>query len=108
MERSHRSDDEELYIPFLLDIQNEQDFLEKAVGWECFYSVIRPHEGRDMNVRAPFRRLKEPVSELPQEFALFPPVILDIISTSWLLKAGNDFLARYNITKIGVKNHKQN
>lgn len=31
----------------------------------------------------------------PQEFALFPPVILDTISTNWLSETGNNLLAHY-------------
>lgn len=49
VERSHRSDDEEFYIPFLLDIQYRQQFLDKASGWEYFYNLARPHYGKDMN-----------------------------------------------------------
>ena len=95
VERSYHSDDEELYIPFLLNIQNEQEFLKKAVGWEYFYNLVRPHYGKGMNEKAPFEKLKEPGYDLPEEFTLLPPVILNTISTSWLLEAGNDLLAHY-------------
>jgi len=95
VERSHRSDDEELYIPFLPNVQNEQEFLEKAVGWEYFYNLVRPHYGKGMNGKAPFEKLKELGYDLPEEFTLLPPVILDTISTDWLLKTGNDLLAHY-------------
>jgi len=100
VERSHRSDDEELYIPFLLNVQNEQEFLEKAVGWEYFYNLVRPHYGKGMNGKAPFEKLKELGYDLPEEFTLLPPVILDTISTDWLLKTGNDLLAHYIIRRL--------
>ncbi|MCL0046396.1 transposase [Dehalococcoidales bacterium] len=41
--------DEELYIPFLLNIQNGQELLEKVVGWQYFYNLVRPHYGTGMN-----------------------------------------------------------
>jgi len=43
----------------------------------------------------PIARLKELSYDLPKEFALFPPVISDTISTDWLLETGNDLLAHY-------------
>jgi len=95
VERSHRSDDEELYIPFLLNINNEQELLEKAAGWEYFYNLVRPHYGKDMEGKTPFEKLNELGYDLPQKFALFPPVILDTISSNWLLETGNDLLAYY-------------
>ena len=48
-----------------------------------------------MNGKAPFEKLKELGHDLPQEFALFPPVILDTVSTNFLLETGNDLLAQY-------------
>ncbi|MCL6579763.1 MAG: helix-turn-helix domain-containing protein [Candidatus Bathyarchaeota archaeon] len=96
VERSHRSDDEELYLPFLGSIWSEQDFLRKALGWVYFYNLVRPHYGKDMNGKTPFEKLRELGYGLPEEFALFPPIILDTISTDWLLETGNDLLAHYN------------
>jgi len=49
-----------------------------------------------MNGKPPFEKLRCLGYDLPQDFALFPPVILDIISTDWLLQTGNDLLAHYN------------
>ena len=103
VERSHRSDDEEFYIPFLLDIQDRQQFLNKASGWEYFYNMVRPHYGEDMNGKTPFGKLKELGYDLPEEFALFPPVILDTISTDCLLQTGNNLLAHYKLGWLFVK-----
>jgi len=80
VERSHRSDNKEFYIPFLLDIQDRKQFLDKASGWEYFYNLVRPHYGKDMNGKPPFEKLRRMGYALPEEFALFPPVILDTIS----------------------------
>jgi len=48
-----------------------------------------------MNGKPPFEKLRCLGYDLPQDFALFPPVILDIISTDWLLQTGNNLLAHY-------------
>ena len=53
-------------------------------------------------------QLKEPGHDLPQEFALFPPIILDVISTDWLSEVGSGPPARYNsavFDERGRKNH---
>ena len=33
---------------------------------------------------------------LPEEFAVFPPVVLDSFSATWTLEGGNNLLAHYN------------
>lgn len=104
VERSHHSDDEEFYIPFLLDIQDRKQFLDKASGWEYFYNMVRLHYGEDMNGKPPFEKLRGLAYALPEEFALFPPVILGTISADCLLQTGNNLLAYYirgldNLTK---------
>jgi len=48
-----------------------------------------------MHRKTLFEKLKELGYDLPREFTLFPPVILDIISTAWLLQTGNDLRANY-------------
>ena len=45
-----------------------------------------------MNGKMPSEKLKGLSYDL---FALFPPVILDTISTDWLLETGNDLLVHY-------------
>ena len=74
MERSHRSDDEEFYTPFLLNTQDGQELLEKAEGWEYFYNLVRPHYGEGITGKAPFQKLKGMGYALPGEFTLLPPV----------------------------------
>ena len=43
VERSHRTDDEEFYIPFLAKMQSEEAFLRKGAGWVYYYNLKRPH-----------------------------------------------------------------
>jgi len=97
VERSHRTDDEEFYIPLLLSIKNEKELLNYARKWLYWYNVERPHFGEGMNRKPPFEKLKESYSKLPEQFALLPPVILDDVSTFWAVKGGNDLLTPYSI-----------
>lgn len=95
VERSHRSDDEEFYLPFLLRIKDTQDLLDKAAGWVSFYNLVRPHYGKGMEGKPPFAKLRELGYDLPEGFALFPPLLLDTISSDWAVEGGNDLLAHY-------------
>ncbi|HFB07028.1 MAG TPA: hypothetical protein ENJ92_01145 [Chloroflexi bacterium] len=64
--------------------------------------MVRPHYGEDMNGKTPFGKLKELGYDLPEEFALFPPVILDTISTDCLLQTGNNLLAHYTDLNVSM------
>ena len=55
VERSHRTDDEEFYIPFLAKVQNEEGFLRKGAGWVYYYNLKRPHYGKGMEGKPRFR-----------------------------------------------------
>lgn len=96
VERSHRTDDEEFYIPLLLKINIEKELLEWAGKWIYWYNVKRPHFGKGMNGKPPLLRLKDLGYNLPEEFACLPPIILDDISTFWAVRGGNNLLAPYN------------
>jgi len=95
VERSHRTDDEEFYIPLLSFINNERKLLQYAAKWIYWYNVKRPHFGKGMDGRSPFGKLKDLGYNLPEEFALMPPIILDNVSTFWAVRGGNDLLAPY-------------
>ena len=55
VERSHRTDDEEFYIPFLAKVQNEEGFLRKGAGWVYYYNLKRPHYGEGWRGNLRFR-----------------------------------------------------
>jgi len=42
-----------------------------------------------------FQKLLKLGYNLPEEFAVFPPVVLDTFSAIWTLEGGNDLLAHY-------------
>jgi len=101
VERSHRSDDEEFYRPYLLEIQNTQEHLLYAHRWEYFYNVLRPHFGEGMEHSPPLAVLQRLGYTGSQAIASFPPVLLDNISTDLLMacdpSGGNDLLTHYKM-----------
>jgi transposase len=54
VERSHRSDDEELYIPYLTTAKDTKSFIELAGKWVWYFNVKRPHQGKYLNDSSPF------------------------------------------------------
>jgi len=95
VERSHKTDDEEFYIPLLSSINSERKLLQYAAKWIYWYNVKRPHFGKGMDGRSPFEKLKDLGYNLPEEFALLPPIILDDVSTFWAVRGGNNLLTPY-------------
>ena len=97
VERSHRTDDEEFYIPILPLLETEKEFLKMAWRWVYWYNTKRPHYGEGMNGKTPLEKLRSLGYNLPDEFAAFPPVLLDKFSSQWAVMGGNDLLNYYTI-----------
>ena len=99
VERSHRTDDEEFYRPYLSQAHDTTQFLALAARWVYFYNVERVHLGAGMGGNPPLTVLRELGYTGPDQIALFPPILLDQISTDLLLacdpEGGNDLLAYY-------------
>jgi hypothetical protein len=99
VERSHRTDDEEFYHPYLLQIGDTPSFLSWAARWAYFYNVLCPHFGNDMGRRTPLAMLKELGYHGREHIAVLPPILLDAVSTDLLMACdaenGNDLLAFY-------------
>ena len=45
-----------------------------------------------------FEKLRELGYDLPEEFASFPSIILDDVSSFWAVRGGNDLLAPYTLS----------
>ncbi|UCC78217.1 MAG: transposase [Anaerolineales bacterium] len=43
VERSHRTDDDEFYIPCVAHIHSDQDLLDEALGYLHYYKDVREH-----------------------------------------------------------------
>ena len=95
VERSHRSDDEEFYMPMLLEVQDTDQYLDRAFRWEAFYNLYRPHYGAGMEGKTPMEKLRKQGLKLPDSFALPPPIVLDKIAGKIVTQGGEDVLAKY-------------
>ncbi|MGC8878362.1 MAG: hypothetical protein ACP5R2_03995, partial [Anaerolineae bacterium] len=71
------------------------------------YNVLRPHTGVGMDNRSPLTVLQRLGYTGNEQIALFPPVLLDDISTDLLLscrpETGNDLLAHYILPRTSPK-----
>lgn len=92
VERSHRTDDEEFYVPQGKKFKDKENFLYFALKYIWRYNTDREHTGRGMDGKTPLRRLKELYSHLNQNICLFPPFILDEIAPQIWSGPGNDLL----------------
>src|ERR1051326_6089830 len=61
LERSHRTDDDEFYIPRVLQLNSEADLLDEALGYVYYYNNLREHSS--LAYRTPFEALQD---QLPQ------------------------------------------
>jgi transposase len=102
VERSHRTDDEEFYIPIIPRLNSHKDLLQRAQQWQFYYNAERPHFGYKMDGLTPLRKLRQLHLNLPKDFANFPVMILDKYSLNLLRqqnilqKPGNELLTLYS------------
>ena len=73
-ERSHRTDDEEFYRPYLTKAKSPDDLLSLAQRWIYFYNVLRPHTGEGMDDQPPLNVLQGCGYSGDERVALLPPM----------------------------------
>lgn len=95
LERSHRTDDEEFYIPRVLKIKSESDLLKESLNYIYYYDCIREHSSLDN--KTPYDYLKEQMPELNDTIRFVPPIMLDTISTKIGPWSGYNVLAQNRI-----------
>ena len=96
VERSHRTDDEEFYIPRLQTIKTKDRFFLEALNWIWYYNTRRGHTGEGMNDSTPYRKLQKQYCWIPKDICAFPPLLLDNISTTIGPWGGYNQLAHYH------------
>lgn len=77
IERSHRSDDEEFFIPRGDLIHSEADFLKEAGAYEHYWNEERAHGGIGMNGRTPLEVLQGAGFIGTDRLTTIPVLILD-------------------------------
>lgn len=98
LERSHRTDDEEFYIPRALDISSEADLLKEAMGYVYYYNNLRDHSS--LAYRTPCEHLKSQTPDLDDKIRLVIPIILDDVSVSLGPWSGYHVLAQHHQSEI--------
>jgi len=97
VERSHRTDDEELYRPHLERIKSTEIFFRKAQMWQDTYNALRPSWGVGMKGKTPLQKLKQSAILVPEQILHFPVIILDDLLR--VLKTGNYLCNYYQMRK---------
>ena len=93
IERSHRTDDEEFYIPRTLTIRSEEDLLNEALGYIYYYNNVREHSS--LSYRTPYAHLKAQMPQLDEGVRFAPPIILDDAAVRLGPWSGYNVLAHY-------------
>lgn len=77
IERSHLTDDEELYIPRGNYMGNKDAFMKEASDYLYYWNYQRPHSGIGMNNRTPFEVLKQSGLVGAEKLLTFPVFIIE-------------------------------
>ena len=93
LERSHRTDDEEFYIPRVLRIKSEADLLNEAMGYIYYYDNVRGHSA--LNYQTPFAYLKSQLPDIDDKIRFVIPVMLDDVSVKLGPWSGYHVLAQH-------------
>lgn len=80
LERSHKTDDDEFYIPRVLKISSERDLLDEALGYNYYYNNVREHSSLDY--KTPYQHLKEQLPDIDQNIRFVIPIMLDDVSVN--------------------------
>jgi hypothetical protein len=101
VESSHRTDDEEFYLPVIPKVNSTRDFINYAKLWQYYYNVKRSHFSYKMDGKTLLERLNDYNLKFSETFSMFPILILDDDSTKHVMNykffflTGNNLLAPY-------------
>lgn len=95
LERSHRTDDDEFYLPRVLAITSEQELLAEALAYIYYYNNLREHSS--LGYRTPYQHLKEQLPELDDNIRLIVPILLDKVAVALGPWSGYNVLAQHPV-----------
>lgn len=81
VERFHRTDGEEFYIPNFGSITAKKAFFRMAQQWVLCFNYQRPHFGRGMKGCTPLEALSASGAAVHPAVCAFPVVYLDVLSS---------------------------
>ena len=92
LERSHRTDDEEFYIPRTMAITSDTALLDEALGYIYYYNNIREHSS--LANQTPFDYLRSQLPDLDDSIRYVQPILLDTASVQLGLWSGYNVLTQ--------------
>jgi putative transposase len=98
LERSHRTDDDEFYIPRILEIKGEADLLNESMGYIYYYDNVRGHSS--LNYQTPFSYLKARMPDIDDKIRFVIPIMLDRVSIELGPWSGYHVLAQHQTNCI--------
>jgi hypothetical protein len=101
LERSHRTDDDEFYIPRACYLKSGHDLLKEAFGYIYYYNNVREHSALDY--QTPFGYLKKQMPDLDNGICYAVPVVLDDVSVKLGPWSGYNVLAQNQLIKLAVE-----
>lgn len=104
IERSHRTDDEDFFVPRGRFIKGKRSFLIEAAGYTLYFNGMRPHSGIGMNDMTPVEKLESCGIYNARRFLEFPTMILEdhiseIKKATEIIRVAsylNDYKQKYN------------
>ena len=95
LERSHRTDDKEFYIPRALEIKSEANLLNEAMGYMYYYNNVREHSS--LNYQVSFSYLRSQLLNIDDRIRFVIPIMLDKVSVQLGSWSGYNVLVQYLI-----------
>jgi transposase InsO family protein len=92
LERSHRTDDDEFYIPRTMAITSEKALLDEALGYIYYYNNLREHSS--LANQTPFDYLKQQAPDIDEAIRYVQPILLDTASVRLGPWSGYDVLTQ--------------
>lgn len=100
LERSHRTDDDEFYIPRVLKIKSNEDLLDEALGYIYYYNNVREHSS--LSDKTPFEYLRQHLPEINDTIRYVQPFLLDSVAVKLGPWSGYNVLAHHLLDIINV------
>lgn len=92
LERSHRTDDDEFYIPRCFEIKGEKSLCDEGANYIYYYNNLRRHSS--LNNQTPFNFLKQQLPNLDDHIKYVLPIMLDKVAVDLGPWSGYNVLAQ--------------
>lgn len=97
LERSHRTDDEEFYMPRIHTIMTNDQFYREAMNYIYYYNCVRKHSS--LGNIPPYSYLQKTTTGIDDTIKYVPPIFLDKVSAQLGAWSGYQVLAQNQIEK---------